>query len=127
MGSEEIKENDVVDLADAIEALRDTLDRAWERSRGRRVRFRPAPVELAVQVGVTRTAKGAAGLRWQILCLGGERSRQAISTHTLAVQLIPVLTEADGTPLPEDDQLINDVENGNDADRRGNHVLHEPA
>ena len=97
-----------VDLADAIEALRAALVQAMCDSEHSRVRFRVEPVELTVHVGVTRTGTGTAGVKWHILALGGERSRQAESTQTLKIQLTPIIFDERGDEIPPDEQLIGD-------------------
>lgn len=97
-----------VELAAAIEALRSALVRAWVDGQTNRVRFRVEPVELTVQVGVTRVGKGSAGIKWHVLSLGGERSKEAASTQTLVLRLAPVLFDDAGRPLAETEQLISD-------------------
>lgn len=101
-----------VELADAIEALRDALVRAWWDGQRSRVRFRVEPVELTVQVGVTKTGKGAAGVKWYVLTLGGERSRETETTQTLKVRLAPVLFDDHGRLLADTEQLVADQEAG---------------
>ena len=49
-----------VGLTEAIEALRAALVAAWWDGQQRRVRFKVEPVELTMQVGVTRSGKGSA-------------------------------------------------------------------
>lgn len=113
-----------VDLSEAIEALRVALETAWRDGLGRRVRFKLEPVELTVQAGVTRAGKGAAGVRWHVLALGGERSREAVSTQTLHLRFAPVLSDEHGETLPDDEQLVSDR-----ADEAGGSVevpMHEP-
>jgi hypothetical protein len=98
---------DDVDLADAIEALRDALVKAMWDGENSRVRFRMAPIDLTVHVGVTRAGKGAAGIKWHILAVGGERSREIETMQTLRVRLTPVLFTEDGVELPQTEQLIS--------------------
>ena len=95
-----------VELADAIEALRDALVRAWWDGQRSQVRFRVEPVELTVQVGVTRSGKGAAGVKWHVLALGGERSRESATTQTLKLRLAPVLFNDQGEVLAETEQFV---------------------
>jgi len=97
-----------VGLTEAIEALRDALVRAWWDGQRRRVRFKVEPVELTMQVGVTRAGKGSAGIRWHVLALGGERSRESVSTQTLKLRLAPVLFDEQGNVLAEAEQFISD-------------------
>jgi hypothetical protein len=64
------------------------------------VRFKPSPVELTLQVAVTWEGKGIAGVRWWLIELGGEVSRQSAVTQTVKVTLEPkIFDEATGEPL----------------------------
>ena len=117
-----------IDLSEAIEALRTALSAAWSAGQGHRVRFKLEPVELTVQAGVTRTGKGAAGIRWHVLSLGGERSREAATTQTLKLRLTPVLFDAHERVMAEADQLISDQEDqdGQSIMGAGDAPSHEP-
>jgi hypothetical protein len=115
-----------VDLAEAIEALRGALVQAMWDGQKSRVRFRVEPVELTVQVGVTRTGKGAAGVKWHILTMGGERSRQLESTQTLKIRLAPFLFDDTGTELTAAEQLVIDHA-GHEASAPADRASHEPA
>lgn len=97
-----------VDLTEAISSLRDDLAAAWWDGKQRRVRFRVEPVELTLQVGVTKTGKASAGVKWHVLALGGERGREASSTQTLKLRLQPVLFDDEGNELPAGEQFISD-------------------
>jgi len=120
---EEAAEGGWVELPDAIKALRRDLAAAWWDGRRHRVRFRVEPVELTVQVGVTRTGKGSAGIKWHVLALGGERSRETTATQTLKLRLAPVFYDEHGVKLPDADQLISD----RDEDGGGlDDLEHEP-
>lgn len=99
-----------VDLADAIAALRDALVQGMWDGQHSRVRFRVEPVDLTIHVGVTRTGKGAAGVKWHILALGGERSRESETTQTLRLRLAPVIFDENGIELAAGEQLIADRE-----------------
>ena len=114
-----------IDLSEAIEALRTALLATWLDGQRQRVRFKLELVELTVQVGVTRTGKGAAGIKWQVLSLGAERSRQSTATQMLKLRLGPVLFDAQGNVLAEQDQLIADQDHGTSMDA-GNLPSHEP-
>jgi hypothetical protein len=96
-----------VDLSTAIAALRRDLARAWWDGRNQRVRFRVEPVELTVQAGVTRTGKGQAGVKWHILTLGGEKSKETAVTQTLRLRLAPVFYAEDGQLLAEQEQAVS--------------------
>ena len=106
--AEDAAEGDWVGLPEAIESLRADLAAAWWDGKQRRVRFRVEPVELTVHVGVTRTGKGAAGVKWHVLTLGGERSREEVTTQTLKLRLAPVLFDEQGNQMPQGEQFISD-------------------
>jgi hypothetical protein len=97
-----------VGLTEAIESLRDELAAAWWDGSQHRVRFRVEPVELTMQVGVTKTSKASGGVKWHVLALGGERGREAATTQTLKLQLQPVLFDDEGNELPAGEQFISD-------------------
>jgi Trypsin-co-occurring domain 2 len=101
---------DWASLSDAIEALRDDLAKAWYDGRKHQVRFKIEPVELTVQVGVTRTGEGSAGIKWHVLTLGGQRKHETAATQTLTLRLQPVFYEENGRRLAGGQQQISDVE-----------------
>jgi hypothetical protein len=114
-----------VGLTEAIEALRTALAAAWWDGQGSRVRFRVEPVELTMQVGVTKTGKGTAGIKWHVLALGGERSKESASTQTLKLRLAPVLFDEQGNVLAEAEQLVSDRD-GQAAGGTADAPAHEP-
>ncbi|SNQ48388.1 hypothetical protein FRACA_2450002 [Frankia canadensis] len=83
----------VVGLADAIEALRTELALAITAGQRNAIRFAPEPIELTVQVAVTREANGKIG--WSMIGLGG--SYKSADTQTLVLRLTPMLEKDDGT------------------------------
>jgi Trypsin-co-occurring domain 2 len=83
----------VVGLADAIGALREELTAAIAEGDGASIQFRLAPIELSLQVAVTKEAQGKIG--WHVLGLGG--SYESATTQTLRLRLEPVLLAEDGT------------------------------
>jgi len=87
-----------VSLSAAIAALRSELTLAWWDGRKGSVRFVPAPVELTLQLAVTSAGKGSAGVRWWVVELGGEVSRESVVTHTVKLTLDPRLIDDDGEP-----------------------------
>jgi hypothetical protein len=121
--AEDVANDGWVGLPEAIESLRADLAAAWWDGRQHRVRFRVDPVELTVQVGVTKTGKGAAGIKWQILTLGGERSKEVATTQTLKLRLTPVLFDDQGKKLAKDEQLVSDRDDDSVA---ADEPQHEP-
>jgi Trypsin-co-occurring domain 2 len=90
----------LVSLSAAIGALRGELTRAWWDGRNQSVRFKPSPVELTLQVAVTSAGKGKAGVRWWLIELGGELSRESVVTQTVKVTLEPrMFVDEDERPL----------------------------
>src|SRR5262245_33710230 len=87
-----------VPLAEAIAALRNELLRAWW-DRDKHLRFKPAPIELTLQVAITSTGKGTAGVKWWLIELGGELSRQSVVTQTVKLTLDPKLFDEQGEPM----------------------------
>lgn len=91
----------VVPLADAISALREQLWKACWDGQGDRLKFRPAPVELTLQVGVTTDGKVKGGVKWYLFEAGAEASRQTAATQTVKLTLEPVLLDVNGRPYEE--------------------------
>jgi hypothetical protein len=87
-----------VPLAEAIAALRNELLRAWW-DRDKFLRFKPAPIELTLQVAVTSTGKGSAGVSWWLIELGGELSRESVVTQELKITLEPKLFDSQGKEM----------------------------
>ncbi|MET7921807.1 trypco2 family protein [Streptomyces avermitilis] len=97
----------VVGLAEAVEALRQELLQAWSSSERARLRFRPSPVELTMQVAVTKAGGGNAKAKWWLVELGGDASRSSVTTQTLKLTLDPVGYDAQGNPV---EILVSDIE-----------------
>ena len=100
-----------VSLSSAIASLRGELTRAWWDGRRGKVRFKPAPIELTLEVGVTGTSAGSAGVHWWLVELGGELSRESVATQTIKLTLDPVLFDNDGQPV----ELFIDADDAQDA------------
>lgn len=83
----------VVGLADAIGALREELVTAIAEGQGAPMRFKLAPIELTLQVAVTKEGQGKIG--WKVLGLGG--SYQSATTQTLTLRLEPLWQADDGS------------------------------
>jgi hypothetical protein len=111
-----LADDDWASLSDAIEALRDDLAKAWWDGQHNRVRFKVEPVELTVQVGVTKTGEGSAGIKWHILALGGSRKHETTATQVLKLRLQPQFYDADGRRLPP---VISDRDDESSEDQRG--------
>ena len=85
-----------VPLAGAIAALRAELITAWTDAQGKMLRFKVAPVELTIEAAVTWSGKGTAGIKWWLLDVNGEVSREKAVTQTIKLTLDPVTLDAQG-------------------------------
>jgi hypothetical protein len=87
----------IVGLAEAIEALRAELTEAVDQGREQGMQFRIEPIELTLQVVVSKDASGKIG--WGALGVGG--SYESARTQALTLKLRPVWRLNDGS-LVED-------------------------
>lgn len=83
----------VVGLADGIDALRAELMDAAARGWDQEMKFSMEPVELTVQVAVTRDVNGKIG--WNIFEIGGKYEQ--VGTQTLTLKLTPLWKQEDGS------------------------------
>lgn len=102
-----------VGLAEALASLRQDLETAWAQGRpadgGPSIRFKIDPIELTIQIGASHETQGTAGVKWYILALGADHSREHTSTQTLSMRLTPVLVNKEDVPLPKSRQHISDT------------------
>ena len=112
-----------VGLPEAIESLRADLAQAWWDGQRQPLRFRVEPVELTVQVGLTRTIKGTGGVKWYVLTIGGEKKRETVTTQTLKLRLTPVIFDKDGNDPSGVELLVSDLD---DEDCAADNPAHEP-
>ena len=91
-------------LSAAIGALRDELMQAvWAgqfayqlNGQPRTLRFRPAPIEVTLQVAVTSTGAARAGVKFWVIEAGGELSREKVATQTVKLTLEPAMFDESG-------------------------------
>ena len=91
-------------LAEVIASLREELSTALAEGDGERLQFALSPVELTVQVALSKQGEGKIG--WGVLGVGA--SVESGRTNTLTVTLTPMLKQADGTLTKE--FTISDVQ-----------------
>jgi hypothetical protein len=77
-------------LADTIAAVRRDLSAAQTAGLGQAVQFRTGPVELELEVAVTHTRGGQAGVQIWVLTLGGKLERERANTQRIKVTRQPV-------------------------------------
>jgi hypothetical protein len=90
-------------LANTIAAIRRDLSAAQTAGLGQAVQFRAGPVELELEVGVTWTGGGEAGVRIWVLTLGGKAEREKAATQRIKLTLHPM------DRFTGQDALIGDV------------------
>ncbi len=83
----------LVGLAESIEALRAELSRAVAEGANQPMRFQLEPIELTLEVAVTKDVNGKVG--WKVLEFGG--SRESVTTQSLTLNLRPFWKKPDGT------------------------------
>jgi hypothetical protein len=62
------------------------------------LRFRPTSIELVLEVAVTTSGKGSAGIRWWLVDAGAELAREVSRTQTVKLTLEPLLLDEQGDP-----------------------------
>jgi hypothetical protein len=92
-----------IPLADAIRALRSELVEAVREGADEEVRFALGPVELELQVEVSKEASGQAGIAFWLVSIGGGGKRASTTAHTVKLNLTPV--DASGEDLTVSSQL----------------------
>jgi hypothetical protein len=76
-----------VPLAEMIQTLRRELMRAQAEATGEKIRFELEKVELELNVVVTRTGKGHAGVEFWVVSAGGEYEKKGEMSHTIKLTL----------------------------------------
>ena len=91
-----------LDLSVALEGLRQALEAAWEKSQGKRVRFRVSDVSLTVQAVARKDREGGGKVRWWLVEAGGSAKSGVETTQTLVLSLSPSVYDEHGRPAPLD-------------------------
>jgi hypothetical protein len=105
-----------VSLSAAIGALREELMYAvWAgqfayqlNGQQRTLRFKPAPIEVTLQVAVTSHGRAKAGVKWWLIEAGAELSREKVATQTVKLTLEPAMFDEKGQQV---DLLIDSADN----------------
>lgn len=79
-----------ITLSDAIQNLRSELLAAMQGDASEALRFRLGPIEMELEVEVTREASAKGGLKWWLIEAGGEAKRGSSSTHRIKLVLEPI-------------------------------------
>lgn len=84
----------MVPLRQMLGVLRAELTASMEDAKGAALRFRLEEVELELQVAVTATGGGNAGVEFWVVSLGARGERTSGSTHTFKLKLKPATPDA---------------------------------
>jgi hypothetical protein len=101
-----------VELAAALEALREELESAWQAGQGRRVRFRASEVTLTVETVARLDKDGSGKIRWWLVEAGAGVTSGSERTQTLSLTLTPLLYDAEGQAVPLDVDAVQPVPGG---------------
>jgi hypothetical protein len=78
-----------VELAEAIEQLRDQLELAMKTAEDKALRFRLGPVELQLKVELAQKATAVGRVKAWVIEAGADGSLNANSAHTVKIVLHP--------------------------------------
>ncbi|MBM9508567.1 trypco2 family protein [Actinacidiphila acididurans] len=78
-----------MELADAVEAIRQGLMSGAARGAGAGIRFEVGEIRMEFAVQLSRTGTGRAGVKAWVIDAGAERTHTDARTHTVSVTLRP--------------------------------------
>ncbi|MFV8129906.1 trypco2 family protein [Streptomyces syringium] len=78
-----------IELADAVEAVRDGLTEAAARGTGRDLGFDVGEISMEFTVEIRKDAKGKGGVKAWVVSADAEASRGSTRTHKVAFTLTP--------------------------------------
>ena len=79
-----------ITLSEAIQNLRSELLAAMQADASEALRFRLGPIEMELEVEVTREVSGKGGLKWWLIEAGAEAKRGTSATHKIKLVLEPI-------------------------------------
>ena len=80
-------------VADAIQEIRQELTSAMAQGEGQSLRFKPGPVELELQLEISREVGGSGGIKWLVVSANAEGKVTRASTHTVKLTLQPLVPQ----------------------------------
>jgi hypothetical protein len=84
------------DLAATIKQLRAELTKAMAEDQDEQLLFGLGPVELELLMDIKKETSGEAGIKFNIITLGGRKLRDRSDSHKITLTLNPV--DPDGNP-----------------------------
>ncbi|MFI1800754.1 trypco2 family protein [Streptomyces sp. NPDC020379] len=82
-------EIDDIELADAVQAVRDGLTTAAARGTGQDIVFDVGPIAMEFSVEIRRDLKGSGGVKAWVVSADAEASRGSTRTHRVSFTLTP--------------------------------------
>ena len=86
--------NELIGLAEMVAALRDELVKVTDDAAHESLRFAVGPVELEVQVQVTRETTGQGGLKLWVISADIASKAQTATTHRVKLALTPITADS---------------------------------
>ena len=83
---------------------------AWSEGGQPEIRLKPTSIELTLQMGVTSSRSGRAGVKWWLFEVGGDRGRETVATQTVRLVLEPEFPGAAGRAS----EPFDDLQDGDD-------------
>jgi hypothetical protein len=83
-------------LSELIDALRVELAVAIDQGKNQAIQFGVGPIELEVEIGVSKTTTGGGGVEFWVVKAAGERGHEDVVTHRVKVTLEPKLASGSG-------------------------------
>jgi hypothetical protein len=90
-----------IPLAEAIRALRRELLVAVREGADKELQFGLGPIELELQLEISREAGGEAGIKFWVVSVGAKGTRTSATTHTVKITLAPLGDVRVGSLVPE--------------------------
>jgi hypothetical protein len=94
-----------LDLADAIELLRDQVTEAQQRAAGHALRFVMGEVTLELEVELERSGSRGGGLRFGVVSADARGERSSRSSHRVTLALTPQLSGGADVEISDDGDL----------------------
>lgn len=107
----QLREINVIELADVVKDLRDELYRAIDGGENERLQFEVGSIELELSVSVEQTDGVHGKVRFWVVDLGADMNDKNISTQKLKLTLTPTL-QADGGRITP--RVSGEAEDGED-------------
>ena len=85
--------NPNIELADAIQALRNELIKAQQSKDSKEILFQIEDVELEVQFQASKLAGAETGIKFWLVSLGAKGEHSSTDTHTIKLKLQALTSE----------------------------------